>query len=601
MLMRKSIFLVAAAALVMTTAIGCDEKFDENAGVQEETVKGDFEIQAAGVITKTTCEENNVTFSVGDKVNLFHAETVEGKAYPGFVNDGCFTVVSVEGGVASLRGELGADLNAGKSYDWYALYPYDESTASPTEAKVNFKSSYTQQGNNSKAHLAGSGCPLIGEVLNVKGSDIPTVRMKQLASVMEIAIANPLDEDIVVNKIEIVTNQEKIAGAYAVDFKSTVDWDHPGDVSLYKPFVYGDESDKEYDWYKMEALGEPCKKVTLNVEGGTVIDSEEPASFYIPVAPVAFAQLGSGLTIIINDKYVTSATLRSKILYSYCNGNVEYHRHVMIPGTVKKFMVTYGLSDLASEPVVWKNEGTVASWNTSSQDPEVQAGNVSRLPATNDMFSYMWLESVATWTNTLGAVLGCANATAQTKSNKINPYAPIINTMFENDAVALRVPVRSLEAGKTVDVELCVQSSNNAPAYMSFEYSCDQGKTWTKAAVESEMAYSGPVSDANWCFTHDVMIINTAGAEAKGGSYTKAKCAITRNMENETFMFRMRAVNAAFSVVDVQNNVTAGSRVITESTSVAVNFNEQTVGEPVRMYAIDGVGLGKTIAKISVE
>lgn len=241
-----------------------------------ENVSGEgvpFEIST--LITKTSNDGLNTKWAAEDQINLFHAEA----GTTTYVNDKSFTVD--EGLAGNFSGTLASALTDGKSYDWYANYPYASYQKTPagvskdTGAYITVGgTSQTQTGNNSKAHLSGTACPLYGVAKNVAAADKPAIVMKNLASVVAIKVTNALDDALTVTSVAL-TSTESIVGQYFIDYS--------GDAPAYK------ERSSSY----------VSATANLSVTNGTAIAKNASATFYIAIKPHA-VKSGSDLVIAVN-------------------------------------------------------------------------------------------------------------------------------------------------------------------------------------------------------------------------------------------------------------------------------------------------------------
>ena len=176
--------------------------------------------------SKTANDGLSTVWTIGDKVNVFHAEA----GTENYVNDGVFEFTSG----SSFSGVLAESLGSGKSYDWYVSYPYDENMTSPKAMPINIPSDQYQAEDGSMAHLCGSLCPLFGKVPALPSSSEVSVTMNNLVTVMKIKVtnyeSNPMNLSLVsfmadgcTHENETVTllqgsHERTITGTYTVDF-----------------------------------------------------------------------------------------------------------------------------------------------------------------------------------------------------------------------------------------------------------------------------------------------------------------------------------------------------------------------------------------------
>ena len=251
-----------------------------------------FEIST--VITKTSNNDLTTKWAKGDQINLFHAEagtTISGTT--NCVNDNAFTVD--DGLSGKFTGTLTSALTDGTKYDWYALYPYSSYVTTPANADgytyIGCRSdqSQIQAGNDSKAHLCGTACPLYGIATSVASDEKPALTMKNLASVVAIKVTNTLDEALTVSSVSF-TSTESIVGQFAVDFSS----DSP--KTRYTDGTYVSST------------------ANLTVSGGTAIAKGASAIFYIAIKPHTVKN-GSDLVISVNGISKT-LTLTKDIIFT---------------------------------------------------------------------------------------------------------------------------------------------------------------------------------------------------------------------------------------------------------------------------------------------
>ncbi len=264
--MKHSVFTLGAMLAATFALSSCNESLSP----VQPTEGVPFEIST--LLTKTANDGLSTVWASGDAINLFHAEA----GTTTYTSDGQFTVDEALTGVFS--GTLESALEEGKSYDWYANYPYSSHITTPANtsgyAYIGGRSdkSQTQTGNDSKAHLAGSACPLYGVAKSVASDVKPAIEMKQLASVVAIKVTNTLEDALTVSSVSF-TSSEDIVGQYYIDYS--------GDAPAYKAGTYVSST------------------ANLSVTDGTAIAQNSSAVFYIALKPHT-AESGSTLKISVN-------------------------------------------------------------------------------------------------------------------------------------------------------------------------------------------------------------------------------------------------------------------------------------------------------------
>lgn len=286
---KLSLFLgmALAASLSLTN---CTEKIE--GPIAPATPAGiPFEI-SADISTKTTNDGLVTQWASGDAINLFHAEA--GKAV--YVSDNEFTLDATRDGV--FKGKLTKELDASKSYDWYAIYPYNKNVTTPAARESGWlllgqtKSetfSTTQTGNDSKAHLCGKALPLYGVAKGVASDVKPAVTMNNLASVVAVRVKNTTTEPLLVKSVSF-TSTEDIVGTYYIDFT--------GENVVY--------TGSGPDYVSATA--------SLTVNNGDAILANSEATFYIPIKPHS-VKTGSILKISVNG-YEKPLTLPKDVTFT---------------------------------------------------------------------------------------------------------------------------------------------------------------------------------------------------------------------------------------------------------------------------------------------
>lgn len=286
--MKKLSLFMGMALAASLSLTNCTEKIE--GPIAPATPAGiPFEI-SADISTKTTNEGLVTKWAAGDAINLFHAEA----GMTGYVSDKDFTLDATREGV--FTGNLTSALDASKSYDWYAFYPYSEYNKTPAGvSKETFgythigDKSQTQEGNDSKAHLCGATLPLYGVVKGLTSDVKPKIAMNNLASVVAVKVKNTTTEPLVVKSVSF-TSTEDIVGTYYIDFT--------GENVVYtgsgKDFVSATAS--------------------LTVNNGDAIAANSEATFFIPIKPHTVAK-DATLKISVNG-YEKPLTLPKDVTFT---------------------------------------------------------------------------------------------------------------------------------------------------------------------------------------------------------------------------------------------------------------------------------------------
>ena len=286
MIMKKQIIswgMMLAAAFTLTN---CAEEI-ENPNQQPEKQGYPYEIVASTVDTKTVNDGMATKWDDNDAINLFHA--VAGAQDYG-TNDK-FTIADVETG--RFTGMLTEALEAGKSYDWYALYPYAESIITPGDRTkgytyIGHSKGLKQTGYDNMASLKEDICPLYGVAKAVPSSELPSITMNHLTSVVAIKVTNTTEEPLTITTASL-TAEEDIVGSYYIDITQS-------------PVVY-----KASEGYvKNTAI--------VNVSDGTALAKGESATLYLAIKPFT-AKTGTSLTLSVNDYAKDPKVLTSDVTF----------------------------------------------------------------------------------------------------------------------------------------------------------------------------------------------------------------------------------------------------------------------------------------------
>lgn len=276
--MKRQILTLGAICVAAFTLTNCNKEIAEpKAPVTEGTP---FEIVADTADTKTANDGLNTVWTAGDALNVFHAEA-------GSTAYGANDEFTYAGSANKFTGTLKTALGGGKSYDWYALYPYSSYIKTPTGTDKNYTligkkngkdTGDTQDGNDSKAHLSGKSCPMYAVAKNVAASDVPTFTMKHLTSVVAVTVTNTNDAPLTVNSVSFSAPEgTTIFGSFFINFTEN------GDA------VYTNHTTASWT----------SNTSNLTVKNGTPIAKNGKATFYLAIKPFA-AKTGDELKISVN-------------------------------------------------------------------------------------------------------------------------------------------------------------------------------------------------------------------------------------------------------------------------------------------------------------
>ena len=265
--MKKILYLSLGAAMMLclTNCAKTEEpgKPDVVPGPEEQEVL-DFSLYAATPTLKTVNDGFDTKWASEDAINLFHVAAGQQT----YINDGKFSLSSEDVVNGLFKGKLSQALAGGGSYDWYAVYPYNSANTTPVGASASDAApvkigdlSLTQNGNDSKAHLAGEICPLYGVAKAVGSGDVLSISMRQLTSVVAVKVINTASDPLTVSSVSF-TSTEDIVGTYFINY-----------------------SDPESVVYTATSTSDVSSTAQLNVVGGAEIAKDRNAVFYIPIKP----------------------------------------------------------------------------------------------------------------------------------------------------------------------------------------------------------------------------------------------------------------------------------------------------------------------------
>lgn len=282
--MRKS-FVYAAGLMCLALSItDCQKELVDQTTPASEP---NFELFAQPVTTKTANDGLDTKWVAKDAINVFHAEA--GSTL--YVSDNQFTVKDIETG--RFDGTVSESLSADKSYDWYAFYPYTSLITTPDNTASGYcyigsraDASQTQTGDDNMSHICGSNYPLYGIAKNVNASDVPSIQMQHLTSVIKIVVTNSTEEELTLNSVSF-TAEEDISGQFYIAFNSETP--------------------------KYTSASFPSKTANLTVSDVKVAANAK-ATVYMAIKPFT-AKAGSTLKLAVNG-YEKTRTLKNDITFT---------------------------------------------------------------------------------------------------------------------------------------------------------------------------------------------------------------------------------------------------------------------------------------------
>lgn len=410
--------MALAASLSLTN---CAEKIE--GPIAPATPAGiPFEI-SADISTKTTNDGLATQWATGDAINLFHAEA--GTA--GYVSDNDFTLDATRVGV--FTGNLSSALAPSKSYDWYAIYPYNKNVTTPAATNKGYiflgqtatKGFRTiQEGNDSKSHLCGTALPLYGVAKGVASDVKPAVAMNNLASVVAVKVKNTTTEPLVVKSVSF-TSTEDIVGGYFVNFT--------GENVVYTG------SGTEF----------VSSTASLTVNNGDAIPANSEATFYIPIKPHTVAA-GKTLKISVNG-YEKPLTLPKDVTFT--------------AGRIKTLAFNFDKVVVDYVTLPWAIDGT---------------GGKS-----------IWTSTVGLSQNGLGSDYASSNAPYLTKFDTNGDY---VQVKFNSPAKQVSFKVKML--GGQITSYFTLQGSSNGSAFTDIEKFTVSGKQNSELSFVSSQNIDEP-------------------------------------------------------------------------------------------------------------
>ena len=348
--MKKN-YILGALAVAAMTIVSCSKEQDVIAPevapevISEETTevtpKGiPFVITAGSTETKTTNTGNTVKWAVGDQIALWHAETTTDT----YVADGAFEAATAAA-TSTFSGTLASALDPAKSYDWYAIYPYESGVNTPDA--YNYVtigsaagSAQVQTGYSNKNHLSGTAFPLYGKVVGVAADTQPEIAMKHIASVIEFNVTNNYEDPVQIQQIQFSSSAASdLIGTFQVDFAD-------GSATLTNATTNSVS--------------------TLNVDDPVDLANGESAQFYMAINPFSLVA-GQSLTVTVKTSEGT------QVLSNIATGNFTF-----APGKIHTLNVSFTNKTVSMSTLDYTN----TTWLTSQSIDLADDGKGTNLDGT---------------------------------------------------------------------------------------------------------------------------------------------------------------------------------------------------------------------------
>lgn len=426
--MRKQILTLGAICAAAFTLTNCNKEIAE----PQAPVTGgtDFEIIATTADTKTANDGLNTVWVAGDNLTVFHA-------IAGSTTYGSNDEFTYSGADNKFTGKLATGLDASKSYDWYALYPYNKLISDPTGKDEKYTligkkngpdAGDTQDGNDSKAHLIGRSCPMYATAKNIQAADVPAFTMKHLTSVVAVTVTNDNNDPLTVNTVSFSAPEGTlIFGSFYINFTEN------GDA------VYTKHTNASYT----------SNTTNLTVKNGTPIAKGGKATFYLAIKPFA-ANTGDELKISVNGYEKTHKLTK----------NVEFKA-----GKIEAVNFKYNNSTVTAAPYYKADFEGATEHRASGTTNDYSKKNTYTVSGVK--WELMYADAVTTGT----PLSGKANITCRIAKKTTNkPYILSENLLSKAETVT--------------KVSFLSKLGTNASLIAS--YSVDGGSTWNQLTVNKD-------------------------------------------------------------------------------------------------------------------
>lgn len=455
-IMKKTLFYVGAALAIAFSLTGCQKEIqnpEENSVVKK---GGSFEIIAKPVETKTVNDGMNTKWEADDAINVFHA-IANSTTY---TSDGEFDITNPESN--SFNGEVAEPLEEGKTYDWYMVYPYNSHLVSvantgdnPARYYIGKRSDEAQEqdGNDSKAHLAGSNYPLFGVQKGVAYNVKPSLSVNHIASYIEVKVTNSNDDPLTVESVSFTApDGEKIVGQYNIDFSQ-----EPMTFTMYKTYA--------------------SETANLTVLNGASIAKGETASFFLGIKPFIAAS-DKVLKVSVNgyekEIKLTKQTTFTAGKIKKINFNYDFDASSIAKATFV-FNTAAGLNDLgitapstSQETVLdgntYTSNGISLSFATNGASTDVRVWNSN---GSYDLRTY--LKNKLTFTAPNGYNITSIVLTGSSVNNFTSNPAGYSSGTWSGDAVS--VTLTASASGKINTINVVCEKAQVVPTIVSNEVS----------------------------------------------------------------------------------------------------------------------------------
>ena len=390
--------LMLVAALALTN---CAEQLEtplqENDIVVEETMGAlsedcvPYEVFVESAETKTNNQDGRTLWIEDeDEIALFHKKT-----------DGKYQYHSkfVYAGLGAFRGNLVDSESLADKNDWYAIYPYNSSsaatiTAYPVTIGAEVQTQ-TQEGN--MYDIAGPNCPLYGIKNGVSRKNAPKFKMSHMFAVIALNIVNEGHGGNIAVKSAGIAAAEEIVGDFDVN-------------------ILGNPSKNIYDpVFTKKTNSKKSTKVELS--NAVVIESGKSATLYLAVKP--FDASGKELTISINGN-AAKGNGASKTIKMPAGSKFEAGKVTTITVPVEKLSFHDENVDPATSNVMnVKSTGMKKSWGLWGTTTANAVTLSNQTPET------MIINGKSVSAYVIGTDKATGTVTIKGKAKELIPYVPI--------------------------------------------------------------------------------------------------------------------------------------------------------------------------------